>query len=56
MPRNFLPLIVGLESTPRANVGAVRSRGFDGHFSYYCRIGEVNLTARGNMTYTRTRY
>jgi TonB-linked SusC/RagA family outer membrane protein len=55
MPRNFLPLIVGLESTPRANVGAVRSRGFDGHFSYYCRIGEVNLTARGNMTYSKNK-
>lgn len=53
MARNFLPLIVGLESTPRANVGAVRSRGFDGHFSYNYRIGEVNLTARGNMTYSK---
>lgn len=53
MARNFLPLIVGLESTPRANVGAVRSRGFDGHFSYRHQIGEVNLTMRGNMTYSK---
>ncbi len=53
MARNFLPLIVGLESTPRANVGAVRSRGFDGHFTYNYRVGEVNLTARGNMTYSK---
>lgn len=53
MARNFLPLIVGLESIPRANVGSVRSRGFDGHFSYNYKIGEVNLTARGNMTYSK---
>ena len=53
MSRDFLPLIAGLESTPRANVGSVRSRGFDGHFSYNYRIGEVNLTARGNMTFSK---
>lgn len=55
MARNFLPLIVGLESTPRANVGAVESKGFDGHFSYTYRVGNVNLTARGNMTYSKNK-
>lgn len=53
MARNFLPAIVGLESVPRANVGAVRSRGYDGHFSYKRKVGEVNLTVRGNMTYSK---
>ncbi|WP_270090525.1 SusC/RagA family TonB-linked outer membrane protein [Sphingobacterium sp. SYP-B4668] len=53
MERRFLPEIVGLESTPRANVGAVRSRGFDGRFEYKQKIGEVNLTARSNITYSK---
>ncbi len=53
MRREFLPGIVGLESTPRANVGAVKSRGFDGRFEYKQKLGEVNLTARSNITYSK---
>ncbi|WP_257668395.1 SusC/RagA family TonB-linked outer membrane protein [Parapedobacter tibetensis] len=53
MERQFLPAIVGLESTPRANVGAVRSRGFDGRFEYKQQLGAVNLTARSNITYSK---
>jgi len=53
MERRFLPEIVGLESTPRANVGAVRSRGFDGRFEFKRSLGEVNLTARSNITYSK---
>lgn len=53
MQRNFLPEMVGLESNPRANVGAVKSRGFDGRLEYKQKVGEVNLTARSNITYSR---
>lgn len=53
MSRNFLPEMVGLESTPRANVGAVKSSGLDGRFEYRKNIGELNLTARGNVTYSK---
>lgn len=53
MRREFLPEIVGLESVPSANVGAVRSRGFDGRFEFRQRLGEVNITARANMTYSK---
>ncbi len=53
MARNFLPQITGLESTPSANVGAVKTRGFDGHFAYRQRLGDVNLTVRGNFTYSK---
>lgn len=53
MERHFLPEIVGLESTPRANVGAVKSRGFDGRFEYKQQVGEVHLTARSNITYSK---
>ncbi len=51
MARNFLPEMVGLESVPKANVGAVRSQGIDGHFTINHKFGKVSLTMRGNMTY-----
>lgn len=53
MQRNFLPAIVGLESTPRANVGEVRSRGFDGRFQYRKQFGEFTVTARSNITFSK---
>lgn len=54
MVRNYLPAIVGLDGhNPAANVGAVRSKGFDGNFAYKQRIDKVNLTIRGNITYSK---
>ncbi len=53
MERKFLPGILGLESNPSANVGAVKSEGFDGFFRYEDRFGDVTFTLRGNMTYSR---
>ena len=53
MIRNFLPGTMGLESAPWANVGAVKSEGVDGNFFYNERFGEVTLTVRGNMTYSK---
>ena len=53
MTRNFLPTITGLESKPRANVGEVRSRGFDGNFTFREKIGNLDFTVRGNMTYSK---
>jgi TonB-linked SusC/RagA family outer membrane protein len=53
MARDFLPGMVGLESTPRANVGIVKTKGLDGRFSYTMNVGEFNLTARGNITYSQ---
>ena len=52
MLRNFLPYSLGLEQSPRANVGEVTSKGFDGHFRFEKQFGEVSLTVRGNMTYS----
>ena len=60
--RRFLPTTVGLEywdagnnnwNYPKANVGSVKSRGFDGNFRYENRFGDVSLTVRGNMTYSK---
>lgn len=53
MNRNYLPQIVGLESTPKANVGEVSSKGFDGRIEYKQKIGEVDVIVRGNMTYSK---
>ena len=34
-------------------MGSVRSKGFDGNFAYKQKIGKVNLTVRGNFTYSK---
>lgn len=54
MSRNYLSQIVGLESTPKANVGAVRSKGFDGNFKCSQNIGKTLFTFRGNITYSKS--
>ena len=53
MQRNYLPQMVGLESNPSANVGAVRSKGFDGRSDYKQKVGSVDLTMRGTITYSK---
>lgn len=53
MVRNFLPNILGLEQAPSANVGSVKSEGIDGNFRLENRFGNVNLTVRGNLTYSK---
>lgn len=53
MQRNYLPWMSGLESNPSANVGIVKVEGFDGRVSFKQKLGEVDLTLRGNMTYSK---
>lgn len=55
MTRAFLPATAGLESTPKANVGSVTSNGFDGNFKFDQKVGEVNFTIRGNITYSKNK-
>lgn len=55
MERRYLPYMVGLNSNPSANVGAVKSEGFDGNFTYKQTVGKVNLTVRGNITYSKNK-
>ena len=54
MERKFLPGMTGLASNPKANVGASRSKGFDGNFAYKQKFNTVNLTVRGNITYSKS--
>lgn len=53
MVRNYLPTFVGLESSPAANVGIVKVRGFDGNFTLKQKVNTVDLTLRGNLTYSK---
>lgn len=56
--RNYIPLSVGMYGTGTGmkistNIGSVRSKGLDGNFGFKQRIGEVDLTFRGNFTYSK---
>ena len=53
MGRNFLPGFVGLQSNPSANVGEVTVQGFDANFTLNQKVYGVDLTLRGNMTYSK---
>ena len=53
MTRQYLPQMVGLESSPKANVGAVQSKGFDGRIEYKPKVGAVDMTFRSNITYSK---
>lgn len=55
MERAYLPAMVGVSSNPKANVGSVLSTGFDGNFAYIQRVGNVDLTFRGNITYSKNK-
>lgn len=58
MQRQHLNSLVGLwyndgkKNAPWANVGKMRSRGLDGNFMLRHKVGQVDFTLRGNMTYT----
>jgi len=54
MSRNFLPGFVGLENNPSANVGEVKAHGIDGSFTFKQKIYNVDLTLRGNATYSKS--
>lgn len=53
MERKSVPYEVGIESNPKANVGGVKAQGFDGNFALKHKLGKVNLTLRGNITYSK---
>ncbi|EDM35856.1 putative outer membrane protein [Pedobacter sp. BAL39] len=53
MVRDFLPGFLGVESKPSANVGEVKVQGIDGNFTFKHKLREVDLTLRGNITYSK---
>ncbi|MDR3184106.1 MAG: TonB-dependent receptor [Prevotellaceae bacterium] len=55
MQRQHLPEMAGLTNQPWANVGKMENRGFDGQFNAMHRLGDVEFTLRGNITYTHNK-
>jgi TonB-linked SusC/RagA family outer membrane protein len=55
LQRAGLPAIAGLSTIPYVNIGSTLNHGFDATIEYQQKIGEVNVTARGNFTYNRNR-
>ena len=50
MQRNQMPLTTGLaDQTPMANVGKMKSFGWDGNIAFTQQIGQVNLQLRANL-------
>lgn len=55
MSRAHMPQTVGLYGRePMANVGEMMSRGIDGSFMVRPKIGNVDFTVRGNITYSKS--
>jgi TonB-linked SusC/RagA family outer membrane protein len=53
MQRAHLSQMTGITSEPWANVGKMQNKGFDGQFNYNQKFGSLEVTMRGNVTYTR---
>lgn len=55
MQRNQMPLTTGLaDQTPMANVGKMKSKGWDGNIGFTQKVGQVELQLRANFTYQTT--
>lgn len=54
MTRSYMSDMIGIQgANPSANVGSVKTRGFDGNFKIDHKIGNVELRFRGNFTYSK---
>ena len=51
MQASSIPAIAGLATKPWINIGKMNNEGFDASLEYHQRVGEVDITARGNFTY-----
>ena len=52
LQRGNIPYTVGVEQMkPWANIGVMESKGVDGNFAVYKKVGDVDVTLRANMTY-----
>ncbi|MBO9154738.1 SusC/RagA family TonB-linked outer membrane protein [Chitinophaga sp. GCM10012297] len=51
--RNSLPSIIGLKNNPWGNIGEFKNAGMEATLEYSRRIGEVNISLRGNYTFAR---
>lgn len=49
--RQSLPVYMGLNNLPWGNLGIVENKGFDASLVYTGKIGNVDISLRGNITY-----
>ncbi|WEK17634.1 MAG: TonB-dependent receptor [Candidatus Pedobacter colombiensis] len=57
MTRASIPMTMGLQATPKANVGEVRSRSFEMQVTYDEHLGkDWTIQARGNFTYSKNKF
>lgn len=55
LQRAGLPALAGVQTIPYVNIGETINQGFDGTVEYDQKVGDVFLTARGNLTYNRNK-
>ncbi len=55
LQRQTIPTISGLRNNPMQNFGIVTNKGVDGNIVLKENVGKVNLTFRGNFTYTKNK-
>lgn len=55
MQRSHLSEMTGITSHPWANVGKMQNMGFDGQFNFNKKLGDLELTVRSNITYSRNK-
>lgn len=53
LERQAIPAYVGLTKQPWVNIGRMRNKGVDASLEYHQKVGNVNITARGNFTHAR---
>lgn len=55
LTRATIPSMTGLRKGPTQNFGIVSNKGLDGNITFKEHIGKVNMTMRGNFTYTNNK-
>lgn len=53
MQRKTIPSMSGLRQGPTQNFGIVTNKGIDGNVTLKEHVGKLNMTVRGNLTYTK---
>ncbi|MBL1409250.1 SusC/RagA family TonB-linked outer membrane protein [Sphingobacterium faecale] len=53
LERSAIPMYVGVTNKPWVNIGKMRNKGMDASVEYHQKVGEVDITARGNFTHAR---
>ena len=53
LQRQSVPIFMGLTNRPWGNLGVVENKGIDGTVEYNGKIGMVDLSLRGNLTFNK---